>query len=597
MNPRSALAGTAALLLASVAVPTATILSTAPAFAQQISAEAQAALNDNTPPASLDRKVLRERIKVLRDAVQSGALKGPQRKAAQDKIKAYREAAQAGGGQQTQAAAQQQQQQPAQQQQQQRQQTQQQPAQQQPAQQQQKQAQQQNQGQQQRAETAADPIVADTRPPADLDTPTLRKRMQALRAQVQSGNLKGAERKAVNDRFKADQAEMRKRRDGGGQQQATQKDGGAKQQQTAQQPAARNNASELLADRKPAAQLSDQELRKRVNDSRATLADKNLNANQQKELRKRLADDREELRGRVARNEQTANTGNETTQGNEVNTAIVNQGGVVNNTTTINNNVTNVTQIVQQQTPSEKLNERELNQRARVLRRELDGKRLSRTEVEIANRILIEDRRVLRDRYMRDRTRRQAELRRMRDRNELRIGISVGYVPPPIIAAAEVDYMAIQNQLVAPPRAMPPRRYTYEQIAADDEVRMTMPGIDIDTINFEFGSAEVSPEEIEKLDRVGEALEKIVAARPDEVFVLEGHTDAVGTDAANLELSKRRAESVKAALTEYFLIEPSNLRTVGLGERYLKIPTEDPEVENRRVTVRRITPLLTGEAG
>jgi hypothetical protein len=30
-----------------------------------------------------------------------------------------------------------------------------------------------------------------------------------------------------------------------------------------------------------------------------------------------------------------------------------------------------------------------------------------------------------------------------------------------------------------------------------------------------------------------------------------------------------------------------------LGERYLKIPTPDPEQENRRVTVRRATPLLS----
>jgi outer membrane protein OmpA-like peptidoglycan-associated protein len=79
-----------------------------------------------------------------------------------------------------------------------------------------------------------------------------------------------------------------------------------------------------------------------------------------------------------------------------------------------------------------------------------------------------------------------------------------------------------------------------------------------------------------------------------QVFLIEGHTDAVGSDAANLALSQARAAAVEEALVYYYAIDPSNVRTVGLGERFLKIPTEEPEEENRRVTVRRITPLLAG---
>ena len=61
-------------------------------------------------------------------------------------------------------------------------------------------------------------------------------------------------------------------------------------------------------------------------------------------------------------------------------------------------------------------------------------------------------------------------------------------------------------------------------------------------------------------------------------------------------LSKLRAESVKRMMTTYYVIPAKNLRTVGLGERFLKIPTADPEPENRRVSVARITPLLaTGQ--
>ena len=73
---------------------------------------------------------------------------------------------------------------------------------------------------------------------------------------------------------------------------------------------------------------------------------------------------------------------------------------------------------------------------------------------------------------------------------------------------------------------------------------------------------------------------------------IEGHTDAVGNAAYNLALSDRRAESVALALTEYFDVPPENLVIQGYGEYDLKVPTEASEQENRRVAVRRITPLL-----
>jgi outer membrane protein OmpA-like peptidoglycan-associated protein len=66
----------------------------------------------------------------------------------------------------------------------------------------------------------------------------------------------------------------------------------------------------------------------------------------------------------------------------------------------------------------------------------------------------------------------------------------------------------------------------------------------------------------------------------------------VGSDAYNLKLSRARAEAVKKALTTYYVISPRNLQTVGLGERYLKIPTAEPEGENRRVSISRATPLV-----
>jgi len=76
--------------------------------------------------------------------------------------------------------------------------------------------------------------------------------------------------------------------------------------------------------------------------------------------------------------------------------------------------------------------------------------------------------------------------------------------------------------------------------------------------------------------------------------LIEGHTDAVGSDVDNLSLSDRRAESVALVLTQNFQVPPENLTTQGYGAHELKVQTMEPSRENRRVTIRRITPLLTG---
>jgi OOP family OmpA-OmpF porin len=41
-------------------------------------------------------------------------------------------------------------------------------------------------------------------------------------------------------------------------------------------------------------------------------------------------------------------------------------------------------------------------------------------------------------------------------------------------------------------------------------------------------------------------------------------------------------------------VPAENLTSQGYGEQYLKIPTQDAERQNRRVTIRNITPLLNG---
>jgi outer membrane protein OmpA-like peptidoglycan-associated protein len=80
---------------------------------------------------------------------------------------------------------------------------------------------------------------------------------------------------------------------------------------------------------------------------------------------------------------------------------------------------------------------------------------------------------------------------------------------------------------------------------------------------------------------------------PAETFLIEGHTDAVGSDQSNLILSDARATTVARILTDFYDVPPENLVTQGYGERFLKVKTEKAEPLNRRVSIKRITPLIT----
>jgi outer membrane protein OmpA-like peptidoglycan-associated protein len=177
-------------------------------------------------------------------------------------------------------------------------------------------------------------------------------------------------------------------------------------------------------------------------------------------------------------------------------------------------------------------------------------------------------------------------------------------LPPPIIRIPRERYIVdaqyarpddIYYALWAAPVDHIDRRYTLDEIRYSPTLRERMPRIDLDTVTFDSGSWEVTPDQVERLAVIADGINRAIATNPSEVFLVEGHTDAVGSDVDNLSLSDRRAESVALVLSQQFGVPAENLTTQGYGEQYLKIPTEGPERANRRVTVRRITPLLTGQ--
>jgi outer membrane protein OmpA-like peptidoglycan-associated protein len=136
------------------------------------------------------------------------------------------------------------------------------------------------------------------------------------------------------------------------------------------------------------------------------------------------------------------------------------------------------------------------------------------------------------------------------------------------------------------------RNFSLRQVREIPQVRHLAAMIDVESITFASGSSALSASEVNALADLGSFMQDILDANPDEVFLLEGHTDATGKAALNLALSDRRAETVALALTEYFDIPPENMVVQGYGETELLIDTQADEKRNRRVAVRIITPLL-----
>jgi len=112
-------------------------------------------------------------------------------------------------------------------------------------------------------------------------------------------------------------------------------------------------------------------------------------------------------------------------------------------------------------------------------------------------------------------------------------------------------------------------------------VETIRPAVDLE-VRFEFDSADLTPMAQAVLDNLATALTTDLAPYR---FVLEGHTDAVGSDVYNLELSERRAQAVRSYLREFYRIDPGRMTTIGKGERELLLPEQPTAAPNRRVRV------------
>lgn len=104
-------------------------------------------------------------------------------------------------------------------------------------------------------------------------------------------------------------------------------------------------------------------------------------------------------------------------------------------------------------------------------------------------------------------------------------------------------------------------------------------------IQFDFNQSTIKPQSEPVLKEVGSLLQQ----QPDLKLRVEGHTDNVGKAPYNLELSRKRAESVKVHLVQNFQIDASRLATEGFGDTrpIAKNDTEQGRAQNRRVELAK----------
>jgi iron complex outermembrane receptor protein len=151
------------------------------------------------------------------------------------------------------------------------------------------------------------------------------------------------------------------------------------------------------------------------------------------------------------------------------------------------------------------------------------------------------------------------------------LGFTSVLVPPPAMFGFTMKYhFTIQEE--APP---PAAAYVPPPVQAPVAPRSYL-------VFFDFNKSDLTPQAVEIVDT---AAKNATAGKVTQLTVT-GHTDTVGSDAYNMRLSRRRAESVAARL-ERDGIPASEIAIVAKGKRDLLVPTGDGvrEPQNRRVQI------------
>lgn len=133
------------------------------------------------------------------------------------------------------------------------------------------------------------------------------------------------------------------------------------------------------------------------------------------------------------------------------------------------------------------------------------------------------------------------------------------------------------------------RGLSFEAAAESGEQTASAPA-DLPTVSlnvpFAFDSAALTPKAEAMLREVGRAMES--SELSPYRFLLEGHTDTVGSEAYNKSLSERRARAVRRFLAAEMGVPSAKLVARGHGERFLLDPANPESAANRRVEIVNI---------
>jgi len=105
---------------------------------------------------------------------------------------------------------------------------------------------------------------------------------------------------------------------------------------------------------------------------------------------------------------------------------------------------------------------------------------------------------------------------------------------------------------------------------------------DFDRITFETNAAKLSQKSLEQIDNIA----KILRAYPNVNIKIGGYTDDTGDAAANLTLSKSRADAVKQGIVNKN-IKASRIQSEGYGKEHpvASNDTEEGRTQNRRIAI------------
>ena len=148
------------------------------------------------------------------------------------------------------------------------------------------------------------------------------------------------------------------------------------------------------------------------------------------------------------------------------------------------------------------------------------------------------------------------------------------YVAPPMAKAEEPKVMV-----------MPPVKEDIAEAKPQAQEAAKVEPVVI-TLNIEFatGKSAIKPKYHDEIKKVADYMTE----NPDTKAVIEGYTDNVGKAAANVKLSRARANSVKGYLVKKFGIDASRLDAAGYGPKkpIASNKTADGRQKNRRVEAR-----------